>query len=153
MRNPTVLKYVRIAVTALSLTACVLLIALWVRSYWWSDNFMLRLPNSRVFIIHSMRAQTAWYFSAGHRFSGNWTTESNTVARETDGITLTPWHRELLRFQLHRRPISFPVWVLVALFGGLATLPWLSQRFSLRTLLIATTLVAVALAAIVYASR
>ena len=28
------LKYLRIAVTALSLTACVLLIALWVRSYW-----------------------------------------------------------------------------------------------------------------------
>src|SRR5688500_11249350 len=28
------LKYLRIAVTALSLTACVLLVALWVRSYW-----------------------------------------------------------------------------------------------------------------------
>jgi hypothetical protein len=31
------LKYLRIAVTALSLTACVLLVALWVRSYWWVD--------------------------------------------------------------------------------------------------------------------
>jgi hypothetical protein len=31
------LKYVRIAVTALSLTACVLLVALWVRSYWHFD--------------------------------------------------------------------------------------------------------------------
>jgi hypothetical protein len=28
------LKYLRIAVTALSLTACLLLVALWVRSYW-----------------------------------------------------------------------------------------------------------------------
>src|SRR5688500_16962642 len=32
-------KGLRIAVTALSLTACVLLIALWVRSYWFWDGF------------------------------------------------------------------------------------------------------------------
>ena len=32
------LKYLRIAVTALSLTACVLLIALWVRSQNWQDR-------------------------------------------------------------------------------------------------------------------
>jgi hypothetical protein len=31
--------YLRIAVTALSLTACVLLIALWAQSYWVSDGF------------------------------------------------------------------------------------------------------------------
>ena len=37
--NAAMLKYLRIAVTALSLTACVLLIALWVRSYW-SDGLM-----------------------------------------------------------------------------------------------------------------
>src|SRR5688572_13455006 len=32
------LKYLRIAVTALSLTACLLLIALWVRSYSYGDG-------------------------------------------------------------------------------------------------------------------
>jgi hypothetical protein len=40
--------------------------------------------------------------------------------------------------------------------GGLATIPWLRQlrfRFSLRTLLFASTLVAVALGLIVWASR
>jgi hypothetical protein len=35
------LKSLRIAVTTLSLTACVLLIALWVRSYWWADRCTL----------------------------------------------------------------------------------------------------------------
>jgi hypothetical protein len=34
MERAKIIQYVRIAVTALSLTACVLLIALWVRSYW-----------------------------------------------------------------------------------------------------------------------
>ena len=33
MERSRVTRYLRIAVTALSLTACVLLIALWVRSY------------------------------------------------------------------------------------------------------------------------
>jgi hypothetical protein len=37
------LKYLRIAVTALSLTACVLLIALWVRSYWLRDEVYFRI--------------------------------------------------------------------------------------------------------------
>src|SRR5688572_20306712 len=38
LARPAMLKYLRIAVTALSLTACVLLIALWVRSYWRADR-------------------------------------------------------------------------------------------------------------------
>jgi hypothetical protein len=49
-----------------------------------------------------------------------------------------------------------PHWFLVALFAIAAGLPWIRHtncRFSLRTLLIATTLVAVALGAIVYAIR
>jgi hypothetical protein len=37
------LKYLRIAVTALCLTACVLLVALWVRSYWRIESGTLHL--------------------------------------------------------------------------------------------------------------
>jgi hypothetical protein len=46
-------------------------------------------------------------------------------------------------------------WVCIAIFLGLVALPWLpwSNRFSLRTLLIAMTLVAVGLGWIVYAIR
>jgi hypothetical protein len=52
------LKYLRIALTALSLTACVLFVALLVRSYWWSDYFRLRLPIPKVLTIHSMYGTT-----------------------------------------------------------------------------------------------
>src|SRR5688572_8124346 len=38
MERARAFRYLRIAVTALSLTACVLLIALWVRSYTWLDS-------------------------------------------------------------------------------------------------------------------
>ena len=127
------LKYLRIAVTALSLTACALLIALWVRSYWWSDNFKLRLQTPRVLVIHSMYGTTDWYL-ARHKFSGTWTIESNTVVRETEGIGgPNPWLRQLFFFQLHRRPVSFPHWVLVLVFAIFAAAPWIRWSKSLQS--------------------
>jgi hypothetical protein len=44
-------------------------------------------------------------------------------------------------------------WFVSFLITLLAALPWLPYRFSLRTLLIATTLVAVLLGAVIYAVR
>jgi hypothetical protein len=44
-------------------------------------------------------------------------------------------------------------WLAAIPFALIAPIPWISLRFSLRTLLIATTLVAVALGAIVLATR
>jgi hypothetical protein len=59
------------------------------------------------------------------------------------------------RYKPDGRIVVVPCWVLVLLSGSLATvpcIPW-SRRFSLRTLLIAMTLVAAGLGVIVYASR
>jgi hypothetical protein len=44
-------------------------------------------------------------------------------------------------------------WAPVLAFTGLTVLPWFPSRFTLRTLLIATTLVAVGLGLVVYAVR
>jgi hypothetical protein len=44
-------------------------------------------------------------------------------------------------------------WLLIILTAALAGVPWIRWRFSLRTLLIATSLVAVVLGLIVYAVR
>ena len=41
------LKHLRIVVTALSLMACVLLVALWVHSYWYQDFFRGWVSNDR----------------------------------------------------------------------------------------------------------
>ena len=43
MERSRVTRYLRIAVTALCLTVCVLLVALWVRSYWrmdWASSWL-----------------------------------------------------------------------------------------------------------------
>jgi hypothetical protein len=47
------LKYLRIAVTALSLTACVLLIALWVRSYWYYECVGVRLSPAHFLALRA----------------------------------------------------------------------------------------------------
>ena len=54
-----------------------------------------------------------------------------------------------------RGVLSMPYWFLAALATSLSIFPWTnwSRRFSLRTLLIATTLVAVGLGLIVWADE
>jgi hypothetical protein len=51
--------------------------------------------------------------------------------------------------------ISVPCWCCVAFFAALSAAPWFrwTWKFSLRTLLIATTLIAVMLGLIVWAVR
>jgi hypothetical protein len=56
------LAVMRVAVTAVSLTACVLLIALWVRSYWRADS----MPISALVHIHGIRS-TEGRVSTFHR--------------------------------------------------------------------------------------
>jgi hypothetical protein len=51
------------------------------------------------------------------------------------------------------RAVQLPHWFLVVLTAAFTVIRWMKWRFSLRTLLIATTLVAVALGAIVLAAR
>jgi hypothetical protein len=49
--------------------------------------------------------------------------------------------------------VSFPYWLLVAICATVAFVPWVRTRYSLRTILIATTLVAVVLGLIVWLGR
>ena len=49
--------------------------------------------------------------------------------------------------------VALPCWFLVITLGTLSGLPWVKWRFSLRTLLIATTLVAVVLGVVAMMPR
>jgi hypothetical protein len=49
--------------------------------------------------------------------------------------------------------LVIPIWFLVGMCASFAIAPWLRRRYSLRTLLIATTVVALVLGVIVYAVR
>jgi hypothetical protein len=71
-----------------------------------------------------------------------------------DGVPSLVWFGVIRRS--NSLTLWMPNWLLVLVFATLAAVPWLpwwSKRFSLRTLLIATTLIAVILGAIVYAAK
>ena len=134
--------------------AYLLLIVLWVRSFSRWDGIevpMVRMNGISVSSVHGVvildtfserygkQRLTSW-----HVYSSKLTPDiaENFVGQPTFRISLSKFVSEIL----------FPHWVCVSIAGVLAALPWLPRRFSLRTLLIATTLVAVVLGIIVWAA-
>jgi hypothetical protein len=72
------------------------------------------------------------------------------------GNKIVAWYFNVQKTPIWGLQIATPHWFFVAVGTSLAAAPWIRQfrwRFSLRTLLIATTLVALVLGAIVYLSR
>jgi hypothetical protein len=136
------LHYLRIAVTVLSLTACVLLISLWVRSYWFRDRVEGRLSQSALFNAWSMEGQLTCLVTDGQ---GHWKISSSPVLDLQ--LPLSAMFKVGWNNNLDSVVVYCPHWCLVVIFATLSAVPWIhwSQRFSIRTLLIATTLVAVGL--------
>jgi hypothetical protein len=150
------LKYLRIAVTALGLTACVLLIALWVRSYWYDDLVRGPFVKSEQLRFHSevgwlslgvaraTKPTSRWSFicqniEERHKAELDHIAEGGTVQRIPPSFGL--------RRQWRAYYLLLPHWFVLSMIATLAVLPWIgwSKRFSLRTLLIAMALVAVVL--------
>ena len=144
------LRPLRIAVSVVSGICCVLMIVLWVRSYWRRDLISGHTTN-RWFVIESVSGHVAL-------MSQN----------DASGISTTwrfdSWGPHTRRFGVRINDhLVVRYWSLAFSFAVLAVTPWLSAllanasqarwRFSLRTLLIATTLVAAVLGLIVYMMR
>jgi hypothetical protein len=130
----------------------VLLVALWVRSNYWIDQITLPItqsryigfgsvPNAFMFGSTNVRPPVTW----GGMPADEW------LAAVSEGEDI-PWSAAP-KFRIIDGGIMLPYWFGVLLSATFATLPWIPTRFSLRTLLIATTLVAVVLGLIVFATR
>jgi hypothetical protein len=151
-------KYLRIAVTALCLTACVLLIGLWVRSYWWVTSIQTPPVASRALHcsfepgrvrIESILLRTAeenaeWFSGLRHYHKSS----------PHYAVYNYPSPSFVLRYRKSLRSIRiiFPYWFAILIAGAASVAPWIRWRFSVRTLLIATTLVGVGLGIIVWLS-
>ncbi len=150
------IRYLRIAVTALSLTACALLVALWVRTEYAIDFFCGSLSKSAAFSVMSRHGGIGLLLLDGNlewsyrKYPADEFQSSSEFEKELG-------YRTMLGFvQYMKNPSAFrirvPYWSLVSLSAIFAAIPWLRWRFSLRTLLIATTLIAVGLGAVNYLS-
>jgi hypothetical protein len=154
-------RNLRIAFSAACLIACVLLIGLWVRSYWWSDGVMGSISSTKTLVIGSGSGRFSVRVDDStqpHRYSGRWRFDHTSLAAVEKSF------KELGTTVSFRFPIFgfsgddffFAHWFViipVAVLGLISSRPWLRWQFSLRTLLIATTLVAVVLGLIVWSVR
>jgi hypothetical protein len=155
--------------------AAVLLVALWVRSYWWVDGVRLQ-ANATYYLVSASQALRLEILPgapplARERAKMRELTTRIVIPDMANAVS-SSWHKfkvsadrdperqatSILGFRLTRPPTTplpvCPHWFAVTLLAALATAPWvrkLDYRFSLRTLLIAMTLVAVGLGAIVWA--
>jgi hypothetical protein len=158
-------RKLRIAWSVAWEVACLLMIALWVRSYGVVDDFHVYLSGSaRVFQTRLIEGRISLILRGRRPVARSW------YLRETipmfDETTLMGYLDASGRrpinywFYFRRYPnngadFGVPFWAPTLFCAAIAMLPWFhwSNRFSLRTLLIAMTLVAVGLGAIVYAVR
>ena len=115
------LRYLRIAASVLCVTACVLLVALWVRSYCVYDLRSHITSRLRFYVFESFEGQVRVAIF-----------DLQAAAWEPGSVTV-------------------PYWLAVSITGMGVTILLMRRpyRFSLRTLLIATTLIAVVLGLVV----
>jgi len=135
----------------------VLLCVLWVRSFWWWDMFRL-LPsaNSWRMGVDSAYGSVALGLGKGET---SWLTSNPIDQTSIDLLTSSMRENTFFGVGYLSAPTFFsvliPHWAMILLSATIASIPWLrrSKRYSLRTLLIATTLIAVVLGIIVFVSR
>ena len=144
-------RKLRIAFSVVCGTVCLLLIVLWVRSYSEGDYFYWNFFRVRSVVIGSTQGRVMGHsdrFTIGRPGVG-----SRFIDNDNFYIAFAAplFGKQPLNIQSRSpiicafRTVGVSHWLLVAISASLAVLPWLRWRFSLRTLLIATTLVAVVL--------
>jgi hypothetical protein len=155
-------RKLRIAWSVVWGVLAVLLVALWVRSYWWFDawqggNVHIQAVRGEVAIFNLLHPQTysKSNFPAKSMHSENFgyivTGSYETVGPGNISVNLRVSNQG-------KRLMTVPYWLVASpaiIVAILALSPWLyiRSRFGLRTLLIAMTLVAVVLGAVVWLTR
>jgi hypothetical protein len=127
----------------------VLLIVLWVRSYQ-SPHDQIRLAGITCGSSHGnlwiIKRRNGLLIPVGIGFE---------ATKDMEVLTLTTATAFFYSFSSSGSEwvAQCPHWFLFAIAAVFAALPWINNRFSLRTLLIATTLVAVVLGLALYSAR
>ncbi len=137
--------------------ACMLLIGLSVRSYRLADVLYLRVSETHAVTFGSVQGGVSISpdvrYVEGYFDDAWWKLQTEVVGkRKTDYWAQTPWYTRSFRFGMFGRTVCVPHCFLMILFGAAAVAPWLPRRFTLRTLLIATTLVSLVLGLVVWSA-
>ena len=151
------LRYLRIAFSITCLIACVLLIALWVRSHVVIDGIVYskQTPTeTSAFVVNSDNGT----LRVMDRVAPTSSAKGFTIRNGWDYYRRSIKNATVDTFYFYRKRdegfiIRFPILIPALLFAATGIAPWVYRQFSLRMLLIATTLAAVVLGLIVWLSR
>jgi hypothetical protein len=149
-------RKVRIAWSVAWDLAAVLLIMLWVRSYWWTDSIWRYTPTGGTRIDSSYGKIIVKVASVTGKVPAvvvDTKSVKNTLTTEAAYFRMTFYVGFLFRHNAIGFDLFVPYWFLASAFATVATVPWIRCRFTVRTLLIATTLVALVLGLAVYVAR
>jgi hypothetical protein len=149
MNGHRVLRLLRVSMLVTSGILCCLLVALWVRSYYYLDQFSWPLSTTRgiefVSLQGKVRCSTLRLLPAYFQLSA-WGLESMGSGSwpAKDEIEESKWGSTFVS------PLDFSMWMpysaLVLVGMAVAVAPWIKwRRFSVRSMLVAVTLVAILL--------
>ena len=146
------MKYrkLRIAWSMLWGVACLLLIALWVRSYRWRDTYSGPSRSSGVTFFFSERGEVQYLWDGRIAPDGPWEFKALPVPKPYISLSKGLGY---LYFAPDVASIVVPYWSTLLLTSSFAFVSWIPWRFNLRTLLFAMALVALGLGLAVYALR
>ncbi len=153
------LYYFRIACTAFCGITAVLLVVLWVRSQNRIDRITWHYDNAKAFQVGTLPGAFDLNLFVDRPIpvprslaARPWMTEWFESMQYINGETYW-WFAVLSGNKFHS--VVIPNWFLMLSCCGFGSVPWLpwSKRFSLRTLLLAMTLVAVVLGVLVWMVR
>ena len=141
MTRSRILRPLRIAVSVVFGLLCLLLIALWVRSFWWIDSAALRLTRSEHVQARSAQGGMVIWFNHRPLHKRFVTWSQHITFPKPDKSDRIP------SFDVRSWPVVTRVytrhWFLAVVTGSAAAIAWCPRRFSLRHLLIAMTAIAV----------
>jgi hypothetical protein len=146
MDRPRLIRDLRIAVSAVCGIACVLLVAVCFSLQYRGANVeLMRRGGPGPTVVETYEGKLALSWEPRVPYRPAWAGQTNRHGFRYNVYSNGSWY------------VWGPLWVvgalLAAIVAPLAALPWIRSRFSLRTLLITTTLIAVVLGLVVYLSR
>ena len=146
-------RKLRITWTVFCGIACVLLICLWVRSYWKSDSLVWKVNDNLMVNVSPHRGRvTVSGVEGSKEMRLQSVSRFHISTLPINMISSSPqWNISRQSQPTAAVIITVPLWSVILLTTTIAAAPCL--RLNLRTLLFATTLVAVVLGLVVYAVR
>ncbi len=152
-------RKLRIAWSVVWGVVAVLLILLWVRSYWWVDTVVLPVSGNRLVTLGTFSGTVGLgtaTFPQSALLSFNAVPVDNVrqVWLRTKVKPPSPWLGGILT-RMNAVMVFMPMWLATGAIVLVSAGPWIHwpSRFSLRTMLLTTTLVAALLGLVMWSLR